>query len=906
MEQETILKIKGDTQQAVTSIKDIRNALKETKDAMAGLEEGSDTWLLLAKQAGEYKHQLDAINQSVRGASSDFGDMLGNVSSVGAGIAGAFQTASAAISMFGAESEDIAKAIKSMQNMMAITQGLGQIDTAIKSFDKLKATIMANTTAMKALKAVMTPKVFLGISAAVTVLSVAVKSIVKQFEKANKVVEQNLRISKSQINVEKDAVKTYEHEALKLKTLVAIAKDETTSISTRKKAVEVLNRDYSELNAKIDEQTGQLNINSEAWDKLTSSMLSNAMAKGALDLIEQNSKEIAKLTIQINEAEKEIESLEKKAQDLYDSADYGWGEEYVSGIQSQAKAYEEKAEKQKEVVDKLKEEYNEINRINQLLLENNKDAIVDFFKENNKTGVKGTGSYSYQIDYDIKRLELQKQLNAGTLKEVEIQKKLTEAYRDKLNIINGNVEAQKKLTDAQIKNNEKLIKEAQTQLDIEKSKSETANLYLQLINSANSKETISNIYKDALESLGKMNDETRRFEETYISLNSYIQILIAGIEKENQLLKYANYIEDTMNGKKEDSLKILNDEIDGIVKEIAALDKLKESAENKEFIENAINKLLVKEADLVNRRVEQEDELTVLLAKNEKHGATELKILETQLSVEKKKLNATKEGSIERERQLVVIAELESRIYDIEYQKRLLEIENQQYQYDSGTEHMNEHMYQLQGEIQYLQMKIELQNEIVENAKEIYGVESVEYLSALSSLRSMKTSLESVKYSAVNVATQGIGYIGDMLSSLADMQDEQTKDGFEKQKKLQVGATIMNGLAGAISAVSSWMNPANAWMTAPVQAIMGAAQAAAIGIATAAQVKQILNTKFDGGQVSSGAVNSLTLVPPVDYSSAVQGSNIEENTSDTKSYVSVTEIENVGNRVGVAENESRY
>lgn len=159
--------IKLDTEPAKRSLKDLQKELRATKDEMAGLEAGSEAFRIAANKAGELQHSIQEINESVRGASSDFGDMLGNIGKVGAGITGAFQTATAALSIFGIESEEVAKSIKTMQNLMAMTQGLASIDQAIKSFKKLSTTIQMSSKSMGAFK---TALVATGLGALVVVL----------------------------------------------------------------------------------------------------------------------------------------------------------------------------------------------------------------------------------------------------------------------------------------------------------------------------------------------------------------------------------------------------------------------------------------------------------------------------------------------------------------------------------------------------------------------------------------------------------------------------------------------------------------------------------------------------------------------------------------------------------------
>ena len=178
-----------DTQPAAKNLRELRAQLKSVKDEMVTLDEGSDAFLEAANKAGTLKHQLDEINESVKGASADFGDILGNVTKVGAGITGAFQTATAALSMFGVESEEILQSIKTMQNLMAITQGLDSIDQAVKAIDKLRNSITSTTTAAKLLKAVLTPKAVLALTVALTALFVVWDKFISKLEPVQKAID---------------------------------------------------------------------------------------------------------------------------------------------------------------------------------------------------------------------------------------------------------------------------------------------------------------------------------------------------------------------------------------------------------------------------------------------------------------------------------------------------------------------------------------------------------------------------------------------------------------------------------------------------------------------------------------------------------------------------------------------
>lgn len=167
MAKETIKVLEIDTNPAETSIKDLRKQLKGFKDEMSNLEEGSDAFLEVARQAGEVKHQLDEINESVKGASADFGDMVGNVTNVAAGIAGAFEAVAGGLQALGVESEAIDEAIARMQGLMAVVQGLSAIDDGIKSFDKLTTAINVSGKSLNKFKVAL---IGTGLGALVVVL----------------------------------------------------------------------------------------------------------------------------------------------------------------------------------------------------------------------------------------------------------------------------------------------------------------------------------------------------------------------------------------------------------------------------------------------------------------------------------------------------------------------------------------------------------------------------------------------------------------------------------------------------------------------------------------------------------------------------------------------------------------
>ena len=259
--------VKIDTDPATTSLKDLRQKLKEFKDEMASLDEGSDEFLEVAQKAGEVKHQLDEINESVKGASSDFGDMVGNISSVTAGLVGAFSAVTGGLQALGLENKSIEESIKRLQGLMAVVQGLGSIDTAIKSLNKLQKSITSTTAAAKLLKAALQPKVFLAISAAIAAVTVVLGKFREKQEEAARVQEEyNKKIEKeNQLRREsnvKDFLRNLNTE-LRIKEAIASVKYEDDELKYKK---EMLKEYILEMNrAKIELDNVLAVGNSSAW-----------------------------------------------------------------------------------------------------------------------------------------------------------------------------------------------------------------------------------------------------------------------------------------------------------------------------------------------------------------------------------------------------------------------------------------------------------------------------------------------------------------------------------------------------------------------------------------------------------------------------------------------------------------
>lgn len=311
---ETVQVLKIDTNPAQTSIKDLRNQLKAFKDEMAGLEEGSDAFLEVATKAGAVKHQIDEITQTVNGASADFGDMLGNATGALNGIIGGFTAAQGALSFFGLESEEVVESIKKLQSLMAVGQGIAQIDNGVKALKKLNSAIVGTSKSAKILKAALQPKVFAAVSVAVLGLSLVFNKLKKSEDDAKAAADAYAQsVKDKETKAIEDANKALEHN-LTLKERVYKIRYSGDDV----KVYTALLNDYQK---NLDD------VNEQIKDKYNDSILLSLKAQERqlnqfLETLEVGSAEYTQVLVDITGLQDQISKVQPKTeqemQRLYD------------------------------------------------------------------------------------------------------------------------------------------------------------------------------------------------------------------------------------------------------------------------------------------------------------------------------------------------------------------------------------------------------------------------------------------------------------------------------------------------------------------------------------------------------------------------------------------------------------
>lgn len=317
-----------DTSSATNSLKSLRQELMAVKNEMTNLEEGSDAFLKAANKAGELKHQIDEINQSVSGASTDFGDMLGAATTALNGIIGGFTAAQGALSLFGIENEDVIKSIKQLQALMAVGQGIAQIDEGIKAMNKLQHAIKGTSVAAKLLKGVLTPKSMLLIIAALTTLiklwqkfgddiknSIPlIGKVTKVFDTWNTSIEDNIKKQEELQQAVADTQEKYDE---------LVKNDKISKLNENaKKSYDELISKQKENNALIDVYQAKLNAaanNEQEWNKIrqeaNAALLERDRLLGEINKLLADPKSYEKPAKAVNKVKTDVNEILTKLKD---------------------------------------------------------------------------------------------------------------------------------------------------------------------------------------------------------------------------------------------------------------------------------------------------------------------------------------------------------------------------------------------------------------------------------------------------------------------------------------------------------------------------------------------------------------------------------------------------------------
>jgi len=133
--------------EAASSLKEVKQSLKDIKDEMIKAGEGTPAFNKLAAAASELKDKVDDANDAIKATNPNKFQAL---ASFAASAAGGVSAVTGAMGLFGAQSEEVTKTLAKVQSAMALSQGLASLSEMPKAWASFKTSAVSALNAVKA------------------------------------------------------------------------------------------------------------------------------------------------------------------------------------------------------------------------------------------------------------------------------------------------------------------------------------------------------------------------------------------------------------------------------------------------------------------------------------------------------------------------------------------------------------------------------------------------------------------------------------------------------------------------------------------------------------------------------------------------------------------------------------
>lgn len=282
--------------QAAQTIGEIRAQLKELKNAMLQVGEGTEEFNKLAMAAGELKERMNEANEAVAAFNPDAMEAVGNFA--GKAAAGV-SLVTGAMGLLGEKSEETEKMLMKVQAAMAFAQGIQGIKGLGKAFQNLFNIIAANPIVT-----------FL---VAITALGAAIYKVYSAQQAANSELAKATAEYEKQKKITSELSAQYERDIELLEAQGASTED---IIAVKRQLIEVQIAEAKTSLAVHEAKLKEVEATDSLWESLlmvaeaTAKGLGNDLAaEGARNMIAENKKE---------RAEEELTQIEEQKQAILD------------------------------------------------------------------------------------------------------------------------------------------------------------------------------------------------------------------------------------------------------------------------------------------------------------------------------------------------------------------------------------------------------------------------------------------------------------------------------------------------------------------------------------------------------------------------------------------------------------
>lgn len=850
-----------------------KGELKALKEQMMSLEEGTEEYAAACARAAEISQKMQDVNEFVAQSAQDLGDQLGNVVGVAGGMVGAFQTVQATLNLVGVESESVGKALQTMQNLMAITQGLTAIEGAIDKYKRLN----------EALKSVNIIQKIFGTQSKANAVATAADAAASTADATAKGAQATATTAATTAQWSLNAAIAANPLGALITVIVAAVTAIVSLVSwlgTAGDSAESLKAKNEELTDSYNRQNDAIAYNIqmlEAQGRSRSEALKSSLADYKRQY-EQAYEDYLDMWNEANGTERWLglaKSISDDEQEQLDAA-YQRYTDQVKLYNDTVKAYNlertrEETNKRKEQQDAEKRAYDESVRNARNAAQERLRIIAEEKQKIAKLRKEYMDEYNDLVDIINKNTMDERQYSVLKLQE-EYENKRLEAQR----IFNEERLALNELVkQKEIKTQEEYDAEYAKILEKKQQWEKTAREAFRI----EMKGLEAQWYQSELDMVKSFTDEQTKLYEEARKRNMRSFILM----EETAKTQFDNIpVGLSLRAKveaEENMLKSLRAAYEGQKAALEAQDE-----KEREMLETQI-KIFEERQESIGL-LDTEEQLLWKLRDQYNAIGSEAALVGEKLN----EVNIQIAG-IDTEK---TVATLEATKQTLEtLRSTFAELNN------IGGAFSNEWTTAFDSMLSGIDLTIE----------------SLRNMNSVLDSNASKTEKAAAKWQGYgNMASAALGAASSILSALADEQDEASKEGFETQKKLQIAAATMSMLQGIASA---W---ASAMQLGPIAGpIMGGVLTAMTATLGGIQIAKIQQQQF-GGSGNSGAGGSSNSVPDitpaftavqamgqgVNSVTTVEGASADGNIKDTKVYVSETDISSTQHRVNVMESEAMY
>ena len=233
-------------EQTITSVQELEKSIKDARTALTTTFEGTqDELKVFNKQINDAQQSLDTLRN--KKGSEENVKSIANLAKAGSAITSSFATASAAISLFGGDTEEVSKAAAQAQSILTIALGAREIAEGAVAVETMVANAATALQTASTNAANLATKRFYATLAAnpYTAILVAIGLVVGALVLLNDEESKSLELQKKLVGARQGAAK-------ELKQQLILLTDNVSTINLETDAIEELKKTYPGFNAFVD------------------------------------------------------------------------------------------------------------------------------------------------------------------------------------------------------------------------------------------------------------------------------------------------------------------------------------------------------------------------------------------------------------------------------------------------------------------------------------------------------------------------------------------------------------------------------------------------------------------------------------------------------------------------------